>query len=119
MAVLLLASPTEAATTSVQNLIRNTNSFLGNTLLPAMMAIAFLFLVFNVGRYFVLESDNEEGRAKAKSLAIYGTLTFIVIVIFWGLINLFADTVGLADCYQPMTDYEKLNFIGPHLPDCP
>ena len=117
--LLSLATTVHAADPTIQNFISNTTTFLGRTIIPALLALAFLFLAFNVMRYFILEADNEDGREKARSLAIYGTLTFVIIVIFWGIINFLAGSLGADRCSQPMTDYERARFIGPLLPECP
>lgn len=100
-----LTASAHAADPTIQNFIINTNSFLGRTIIPALLALAFLFLAFNVMRYFILEAGNEDGRAKARSLAIYGTITFVIIVIFWGTINFFANSFGANKATQPCPDY--------------
>lgn len=107
LATILFLGPTLTyAQASVQTLIINLVSFLQTIVLPALLAVAFFILVFNMLRYFVWQSAEEEGRAAARNLAIYATLAFVLIVIFWGLIGLFVNALGLAnDPCIPISDY--------------
>jgi hypothetical protein len=104
---------------TLQLLIVNTTRFLQNVIIPALLSVAFLIVAINMLRYFVWRSGDEQGRADAKNFAIYATAAFVAVIIFAGLVNFFAYSIGAQGCSQPMTDYEKLNFIGPHLPPCP
>ncbi len=94
-----------SAQSSLQNVLENTLNFLGGIILPSLMAIGFLFVVFNVARYFVLQGGSEEGQKAARSLLIYSIATFVLIVIFWGLINVLANSLGFNRITQPCPDY--------------
>ncbi|MEZ4103710.1 MAG: hypothetical protein R3B60_00265 [Candidatus Paceibacterota bacterium] len=102
----LLALPQLAfAQASLQTFIPNLVKFVSNVLIPFLFAIAFFIFVFAAFKYFVLESANEEGREKAKNLALYTILAFLFLIIFWGLINVIANSVGLQGTDQPCPDY--------------
>ena len=103
LGVLILPSLTYAA--SFQETFKNLLEFTNTRLLPFLLGIGFLFIVLNSIRYFVVEGANEDGREKAKRLAIYGTLAFVMIVVFWGLVNLISNSIGLADDTGPKIDY--------------
>ena len=68
----------------------------------------FLFLIINVIRYFVIGGNNDEGKEKAKNLALYSVLAFTVIIVFWGFINLIASSIGLDGKDAPPSDYVQL-----------
>ncbi len=112
----ILIIPFTASAQGLQASLTNVVNFLDKVIIPFLLAIGFLFFVINVIRYFVIEGHDEDGREKAKALAIYSVSAFVLIVIFWGLVNLFADSTNLNGCNQPMFDYQEYNFIGPPLP---
>lgn len=63
-------------------------------------------MVFNIVRYFVLGSTNEEGREKAKAYLLYSIFAFVFIIVFWGIVNLLVATTGLDGAPMPTTDFE-------------
>jgi len=109
-ALSLLVLPVVSHAQSLQDLVKNTTSFLGEIVIPFLIGIAFLAFVYNVIRFFVLGSTSEEGREKAKALAIYSVLAFTLIIIFWGIINLLTSSIGLDDKNQPGSDYVPGDF---------
>jgi hypothetical protein len=95
-------------TVDMQNLdtfIVNTLTFINTAVIPFILGIAFFLLVINVVRYFIIGAGNNDSREKAKSLALYSTLAFVLIVIFWGLVNLLASSIGLDGRDMPGPDY--------------
>lgn len=106
--LILTPSLTQAADGSLQGLIVGVGSLINQVLVPAVLAIAFLVFVVNVVRFFVIGGANEEGQKNAKALALYSVLAFVIILSFWGIVNLLADSVGLNDepCLNDtMSDY--------------
>ncbi len=117
--LIILTVPAIASAQSLQSSLVSFVTFLDQYVIPFLLSIGFLFFAINVIRFFVIEGHDEDGREKAKSLAIYSVAAFVLIVIFWGLVNLFADSTNLNGCKQPMFDYQEYNFVGPPLPaDC-
>jgi hypothetical protein len=104
----LLMIPGVTHAQSIQNFFTNIVGFLSNTVIPFLLGLGFLFFVINVVRYFVIGGSNEEGREKAKALILYSILAFVIIVIFWGIIAMLADSLGLEGETQPNQDYVKL-----------
>ena len=97
--------PYVAHAASIQGLIKNVLIFANTKLLPFLLGIAFLFIVYNAFKFFIVEGATKEGQGKAKNLAIYGVLAFVFIVIFWGLVNFFAESIGLSGQKAPQFDY--------------
>ena len=103
-ALAFLPSLTYAA--SLQEDIKNVLTFANTILLPFMLGIAFLFVVFNTVRYFVFQGATEDGQEKGKNLAVYGVAAFVIIIIFWGVVNLLASSLGYAGEAPPTADYQ-------------
>jgi hypothetical protein len=86
---------TGANTTPLGIFITNVVTFTNTILLPAVLAIAFFVFVWGIFQYFIVGGANDEKKEQGKSLMIYATLGFVFIVIFWGLVNFLANTIGL------------------------
>ena len=105
----ILPSIALAQTLSAQGLISKFLAFSNKTLLPFLIGIAFLFFAVNIIRFFVIQGSNEDGRENAKNLAIYSVLAFVLIVIFWGIVNLLSSSIGLNGDNAPTPDYLEMN----------
>ena len=68
--------------------------FVNETLIPFIIGIGFLVFVWGMFKYFIYGGANDEEKEKGKSLMIYATLGFVLIVIFWGVVNLLASSTG-------------------------
>jgi len=121
--LLILTTPHLAAAQNMQAYLTGFISFTDKTLIPFLLGIAFLIFVYNAIKYFVVEGASEDGREKAKALAIYSVAAFVLIIIFWGIVRMVATSTGLSGCQQPLTDYQKLKMSGttgaPWSGDCP
>ena len=76
-------------------LLRNILGFTQTTLIPFIIGIGFLVFVWGMFKYFILGGANEDAQKEGKNLMIYATLAFLFIIIFWGVVNLLADSTGL------------------------
>lgn len=114
--VITLLLPLVSHAQDVQSFLENFLLFLNNSVIPFLIGVAFLFFTYNAIRFFVLEGSSEEGRGKAKTLAIYGVAAFVLIITFWGIINLLTSSIGLDDCDAPQSDYYLQKFTGPMQP---
>ena len=103
---------------SLQNTFLGIMRFFDSTLIPFMFGIAFLIFAINVIRYFVAGAGNKEVQENAKSVALYGVMAFVFLSIFWGIINMLADSTGLEDCAPVGSDYVENKTVGPFLPPC-
>jgi len=78
-------------------LLNNILLFTNNILIPFILGIGFLVFVWGMFQYFIAGGANEESKEKGKSLMIYAILGFLLIIVFWGIINLLAQSTGLDD----------------------
>ncbi len=105
----ILPSIALAQTLSAQGLIGKFLAFSNKVLIPFALGVAFLFFLINVIRFFVIQGSEEDGRKNAKNLAIYGVLGFVILVVFWGIVNLLAGSIGLNAETAPTPDYLQKN----------
>ncbi len=64
-------------------------------MIPFIIGLAFLFFVWGIFQYFIAGGANDEAKAKGRSLMIYATLGFVIILVFWGIVNLLVSGLGL------------------------
>ena len=77
------------------DLLANILTFTNSTLIPFIIGIGFLVFVFGMFQYFIAGGANEENKEAGKSLMIYATLGFVLIIVFWGVVNLLTTSTGL------------------------
>jgi uncharacterized membrane protein YidH (DUF202 family) len=70
--------------------------FINNVLIPFIIGIGFLLFVWGMFRYFIAGGANEEERNKGRDLMIWATIGFVLIIIFWGIVNIIAGSTGLS-----------------------
>jgi hypothetical protein len=78
-----------------EQLLRNILKFGNEVLIPFIIGIGFLFFVGGMFQYFIAGGASDESREKGKKLMINATVAFVVIIIFFGAINLLSTSTGL------------------------
>lgn len=79
------------------DLLANIIEFATTVLIPFIIGIGFLVFVWGMFQYFIVGGANDESKVKGKSLMIYAALGFLLIIVFWGVINLLSSLTGLED----------------------
>ncbi|HEX8947247.1 MAG TPA: hypothetical protein VF829_03485 [Candidatus Paceibacterota bacterium] len=74
---------------------------INGVLVPLLFAIAFIVFLWGIYKYFIAGGDSDEGQKKGKQLILYGVIGFAVMVSLWGLVNVVANTFGLAGQVAP------------------
>jgi hypothetical protein len=120
VALLVLTLPhlSYAQTTgSLQGLISGTLEFVDAVLIPVILGIAFLMIVWNALRFFIIGADNEESQQNAKNLALYSVLAFVLILSFWGIVAILTNGIGLPSsdvpCEDMQSDYYRVQRSAP------
>ncbi len=90
---LALAMPLMAAAADLQSILYTARN-LANTIVPLFMVIAVAVFLWGIIRYITSAGD-EENRKKAHGLIIYGLVGIFVMVAFWGIIQVVANTFGI------------------------
>ncbi|HVX90945.1 MAG TPA: hypothetical protein VHC20_04975 [Candidatus Paceibacterota bacterium] len=70
--------------------VNNFISFINNSLIPLLFALAFLFFLVGLVRFFF--SDGDENRQKGRQFALWGMIGLIVLFSIWGIVNLLLAT---------------------------
>ncbi len=86
---------TGAGNTQAENLLKNILSFVDGVVIPFIIGIGFLVFVWGMFKFFIVGGSNDDAKEQGKSLMIYATLGFVLIIVFWGIVNLLADSTGL------------------------
>lgn len=68
---------------------------INNLVAPVLLAIAFIFFLFGVYRYFILGATNDTERATGRQFILWGIIGFVVIFSLWGLVAIVRSTFGL------------------------
>jgi len=91
----------------LQSYIVQVVTFTNEVFIPFLLGLAFLFFIINTVRYFVIGGNNQDSQEKAKATATYSVAAFVFIVVFWGIVNIVANSLGLnRDCYEgQVSDY--------------
>ncbi|MEY3783981.1 MAG: hypothetical protein RLZZ230_303 [Candidatus Parcubacteria bacterium] len=79
----------------VNDSITNILTFINNTIIPAIIAIGFLVFVWGMFKFFIAGGSNDDAKESGKSLMIWATLGFVLIIVFWGIVNLLTSSTGL------------------------
>jgi hypothetical protein len=99
----------EAGKDTLQGYIVLILQFVNYTLLPLLFSIALLFFLVNAARYFIFKGDSDDGREKAKTLALYGIGAFVFLVSIWGIVNMFVYGLGIDSSEPICPDYFRGN----------
>ncbi len=75
----------------------NVLDFITTIILPFILAIGFLVFVWGIFKYFILGGANDEAKESGKSLIMYAIGGFVVILAFWGIVNIISNGLGLED----------------------
>ena len=100
-----------AADPSLQKLFENILILFNTAVIPFLFGVAFLLFTINVIRYFVAGAGNKDDREKAKSVATYSVAAFVFLGIFWGIVNMLAESTGLEGEAPVVNDYVEMKTL--------
>lgn len=66
--------------------------FIGTSVVPLLVAIAFVIVLFNLVRY-VGAGDSEQERTKFRDYTIWSIIAFFVMLSIFGLIQILSTTI--------------------------
>lgn len=75
----------------------NVLDFINSVVIPFILAIGFLVFIWGIFQYFIVGGANEEAKENGKSLIMYAIGGFVVILAFWGIVNIISNGIGLED----------------------
>jgi heme/copper-type cytochrome/quinol oxidase subunit 4 len=78
---------------SFEQIVTNIVQIVNKGLIPLLYALAFVYLLIGLVRYFFIGGGSDEDREKGKQMLMYGLIGIFVIFSVWGLVNLFLSTL--------------------------
>lgn len=87
----------ETTNSEIGAFMGNVLEFITTVILPFILAIGFLVFVWGIFKYFILGGANDEAKESGKSLIMYAIGGFVVILAFWGIVNIISNGLGLED----------------------
>ena len=87
--------------------------FTNNVLIPFIIGIGFLVFVFGMFWYFIAGGADDDKREKGRKLMIYSVLAFVLIVVFWGIINLISDSLFNSNDIDSLDNIPQVTPVNP------
>jgi|CXWL01.1.fsa_nt_gi heme/copper-type cytochrome/quinol oxidase subunit 4 len=75
--------------------------FINEFAVPVIFALAFIFLLFGIFRYFIAGGANEEKRQDGVKFVTWGIVALAIMVSLWGLVNLLVNSLGFGGQARP------------------
>lgn len=89
------------AITDANSLTRRLVS-IGDTVIYLLIALAVIYIVWNVVQYFIKGSDEEGARKKSGANIFWGIVGLAVILSIWGLVNILTSTFRTTPATNPI-----------------
>ncbi len=69
---------------------------LGNMAVTLLFALAIVFFLVNIVRYFFISQGSEESIEKGRKALMYGGIGLVVLFSLWGIVGLLVNTLNSA-----------------------
>ena len=69
-------------------------NFINTTLVPLVFALAFLFFLWGIFKYFFFGAEDEGKREEGRNLMLWAVIAFVLMVSIWGIVNLVSQGLG-------------------------
>ena len=69
--------------------------FIDGVVIPFILSIGFLVFVWGMFKYFIQGGANDEAKESGKSLIMYAIAGYVVILAFWGIVNILTSGIGI------------------------
>lgn len=79
----------------VRNIFGQVTDFINTILVPFVFAAAFIVFLYGIFKTFILGASEEEKQKEGKQLMLYSVIGFVFMLSIWGIVNLFAEGLGL------------------------
>ena len=76
---------------------------INSVLVPVIFALAFIVFLWGIAKGYIFSIGDEEAVKSGHKLILWGIIGFVVMISIWGLVNVVANTFGLAGSYAPPT----------------
>lgn len=94
LAVLLASFPLYLQAATFRQIVDDTIvPFVDNAVIPLLYALAFLFFMYGMARFFL--SPSEEAREMGRQHAVWGIIALAVLFSIWGIVRIMLSTLGV------------------------
>lgn len=76
---------------------------INSILVPVLFALAFIVFLWGVAKAYIFSAGDPEAVKAGHQLVLWGVVAFVVMLSLWGLVNVVANTFGLAGYVAPLT----------------
>ena len=83
--------------------------FIDAIVIPFILSIGFLVFVWGMFKYFIQGGANDEAKESGKSLILYAVAGYVVILAFWGIVNIISNGLGLEDTLETTPESNLIN----------
>jgi len=80
---------------SLGDLGKEAITFINETLVPLVFALALIVFIWGLFQSFILGGSDPEKRSQGQQLMLWGIIAFFVMVSVWGLVNILVGTFDL------------------------
>lgn len=76
-------------------------SIINSVLVPVLFAVSFIVFLYGIASSYILHPGDAEKVKEGHKLVLWGIVGFAIMISIWGLVNVVANTFGLAGYYAP------------------
>lgn len=80
----------------IDSFLGDVSSFINNVLIPLLFAVALLFFLYGMFKYFIQGKDQADMKAEGQSYIIWSIAGFVLMVSIFGIVNLIANGFGFS-----------------------
>ena len=95
---LALAQPTPTFT-NIGNAVRAFGAII-STVIPVLFGLALVFFLWGLTK-FILSAGDEEKKAQAKQIMIWGIIALFIMSSVWGIVAFFQSSFGVTGANLP------------------
>lgn len=76
-------------------------TLINDIFVPLIFAVAFVFFLLGVFKYFFKGADSEDERKKGRDFVVSSVIGFFLMISIWGIVRLLTGTFGLDSDTRP------------------
>ena len=85
----------------ISSVARTVRYIINDILVPVLFALAFIVFLYGIAKTYIFSVGDEGGVKEGHQLILWGIIGFVVMISLWGLVNVVANTFGLAGFSAP------------------
>ncbi|MEK7101956.1 MAG: pilin [Patescibacteria group bacterium] len=90
-------------TTTICAVAQNLIYIINGILVPVVFALAFIVFLYGIARAYIFSGGDPEKVKEGHKMLMWGIIAFVVMISLWGIVNVVANTFGLAGSFAPPT----------------